>query len=165
MDRFTRPMVYSAVADLIHNIKGELSSEQLSRVAHVYSSLLFNSSLGVNMHILFAKVLFGLTETIIAKDPSLEAAKLLRNMFETSLERLEGLCAIQVEVMAALEKARNPEPAAPESSEEGPVIDSFFIERSRPVGGASYALEKPEEIVLGTCYFERSRDCYSSCSS
>ena len=134
-------MVYSAVADHIHNIKADLSFDQLTHIVHVYSSLLFNSSLGFNLHILFAKVLFGLTDTIVAKDSSQGAGKLLRSMFETCLERLEGLCAIQTEVNAALEKSR--------AGTEDTSVDGFFIEKSRPVGGALYALEKPEEVMQG----------------
>ena len=61
-------MVYAAVADLIHNIKSDLSFEQLTRIVHVYSSLLFNPTLGFNLHILFSKVLFGLADTIVTKD-------------------------------------------------------------------------------------------------
>jgi len=136
-------MVYSAVADFIHNIKADLTFEQLSHIVHVYSSLLFNSSLGFNLHILFSKVLFGLTETIVAKDTSQQAGKLLRSMFETCLERLEGLCTIQSEVNAAIEKTR--------SASTEPSFDGFFIEQSRPVGAALYALEKPEDVLLGEC--------------
>lgn len=147
-----RPMVYSAVADLIHNIKGDLSFDQLARIVHVYSSLLFNSLLGFGLHILFAKVLFGLTDTIVAKDSSQGGAKLVRTMFEACLERLEGLCAIQPEVSAALEKARAAASAAAgagtETAPQETVIDGFFIEKSRPVGGALYALEKPEDVII-----------------
>ena len=137
-----RPVVHTAVADLFHNIKGDLAVEQLAHIVHVYSSFLFNMSMGLNLHILFAKVLFGLTETIVGKDTSQQAAKLIRSMFETCLERLEGLCAIQREVNTALEKSR--------AGTQDAAVDAFFIEKSRPVQGALYALEKPEDVMLGT---------------
>lgn len=35
------------------------------------------------------------------------------------------------------------------SGDQEPAIDSFFIEKSRPVGGALYAVEKPEDVMLG----------------
>lgn len=152
-------MVYSGVSDLIHNIKGDLSFEQLSRIVRVYSALLFKSSLGFNMHLLFSKVLFGLADPIAAhKDNSKEAAKLLISMFEACLERLEGLCAIQDEVSSAVVRSRaaaalNAGPAGTRTSQgvatKDEPIDGFFIEKSRPVGGTLFALEKPEEVFVG----------------
>ncbi|TFK23272.1 atypical/PIKK/TRRAP protein kinase [Coprinopsis marcescibilis] len=136
-----RPMVYSAVADLIHNVKGELTFQQIDRIVHVYSTMLFNSSLGFNLHILLAKVIFGLPETIVAKESPAVAAKLLSSMFETCLERLDGLCAVQAEVGQSVERART-------GTQENAVFDGLFIEKARPVGGALYASEKPEDVIL-----------------
>ncbi|KAG2013625.1 atypical/PIKK/TRRAP protein kinase [Coprinopsis cinerea AmutBmut pab1-1] len=135
-----RPMVYSAVADLIHNVKSDLTFPQIVRIVHVYSALLFNTSLGFNLHILFAKVIFGLTDAIVAKEVPQTAAKLLSSMLETCLERLEGLCTVQADVSQALERIR--------SGSQEVTVDTLFIEKSRPVGGALYALEKPEDVML-----------------
>lgn len=138
-------MVYAAVADLIHNVKNELTFPQIVSIVHNYSALLFNSSLGFGLHILFAKVIFGLTDTIVAKESPPTSARLLFSMFETCLERLEGLCSVQANVSQALERVR--------SGNQQVVIDGLFIEKSRPVGGALYALEKPEDVMLGSCQF------------
>lgn len=144
-----RPMVYAAVADLIHNIKSDLSFEQLTRIVHVYSSLLFNPTLGFNLHILFSKVLFGLADTIVTKDTSQNASKLIHSMFEACLERLEGLCAIQNELSGALERARVAATVGTVAPGKEPPIDGFYIERSRPFGGTLFISDKPEEVLLG----------------
>lgn len=86
----SRPAVHTAVADLFYNIKGDLALEPLAHIVLASSSFLFNSSMGLNLRILFAEALFGLTDTIVAKDTSQQAAKLIRSTFEACLERLEG---------------------------------------------------------------------------
>ena len=141
-------MVYTAVADLIHNVKSELTFQQILNIVHTYSALLFNTSLSINLHILFTKVIFGLTDTIVSKEGSQTAAKLLSSMFETCLERLEGLCVVQTDVSQVLERAR--------AGDQEPAVDPFFIEKSRPVGGALYAVEKPEDVMLGTLFLCRN---------
>jgi transformation/transcription domain-associated protein len=117
---------------------------QLERIVHVYSSLMHNPALGFNLHTLFAKMMFGLTDAIISKETSQGAARLLEAMFETCLEKLEGLCVVQSEVSATLERNKR--------TSEGTmniVSDISLIEKARPVGGAVNAIEKPEDVIHG----------------
>ncbi|KAF8076441.1 hypothetical protein FPV67DRAFT_1558921 [Lyophyllum atratum] len=134
-----RAAVYSAVADLVHHIRNDLNINQLARIVHVYSRLIHNPALGNNLHTLSAKMMLGLTEPILAKGTPKEAARLLGAMFETCLERLEALALIHDEIIAN----------AGQQKEDGDVVilDTAFIERARPIGGAVYASEKPEELV------------------
>jgi hypothetical protein len=60
-------------------------------------------ALGFNLHTLFTKMMFALTDTIISKETSQGAGQLLEAMFETCLEKLKGLCVIQSEVSTTLE--------------------------------------------------------------
>ena len=139
-----RAVVYTAVADLVHHVRNELTNLQLERIVHVYSSLMHNPALGFNLHTLFAKMMFGLTDAIISKETSEGAARLLEAMFETCLEKLEGLCVVQSEVSATLERNKR--------TSEGTsniVLDISLIEKARPVGGAVNATEKPEDVVHG----------------
>ncbi|KAG6816156.1 hypothetical protein H0H87_008290 [Tephrocybe sp. NHM501043] len=135
-----RAVVYSAIADLVHHIRNELSPQQLARSVHVFSKIIHNPALGNNLHTMAAKMLFGLTEPIIAKGDDKESARLVGSMFETCLERLEALALVQDEVTASATQVKE--------NTETVVIDSAFIEKSRPVGGAIYAMEKPEEHAL-----------------
>ncbi|KAK1236603.1 transcription-associated protein 1 [Marasmius sp. AFHP31] len=133
-----RTGVYSAVADLFHHLKGELSFPQLSRLVHMHLRLLHNPMVGNNMHILCAKVLFGLPETIVTKESPENAARLLEVMFQSSLDRLNALTHLHDELIASVERRKGGDDT---------VEDAIFIERSRPFGAASYALEKPEEVL------------------
>ncbi|RDB22695.1 Transcription-associated protein 1 [Hypsizygus marmoreus] len=134
-----RPAVYSAVADLVHHIRNELTATQLARIVHVYSRLIHNPVLG-NLHTMSAKMIFGLAEPIIAKETPQGAARLLSAMFETCLERLETLAMIYDQVTTSAARLKE--------NSQTVVLDAAFIEQTRPVGGALYAFEKPEEFVL-----------------
>ncbi|KAG6831589.1 hypothetical protein H0H92_009062 [Tricholoma furcatifolium] len=134
-----RAAVYGAVADLVHHIRNELSRQQLSRCVHVFSKIIHNPALGNSLHTMSAKMLFGLIEPILNQGDEKEAGRLVVCMFETCLERLESLAAIQDEVSAGATQQKE--------KSEGIIIDSTFIEKSRPVGGAIYAIEKVEELV------------------
>lgn len=90
-------------------------------------------------------MMFGLTDVILAKESPQGAARLLGAMFETCLERLEGLCIVYEEVTTSLERSKQ---------KAGEVfIDTAFIEKVRPIGGATYAVEKPEDVIHGTFFF------------
>ncbi|TFK43492.1 hypothetical protein BDQ12DRAFT_731508 [Crucibulum laeve] len=134
-----RAAVYSAVADLVHHVRNELSPAQLSHIVHVYSALMHNPALGNNLHTLFAKMMFGLTDAIMIKETPQVAIRLIGAMFETCLERLEGLCTVQAEVLARMERIK--------SGNNDAILDASFIEKARPVGGAVYAIEKPEDVI------------------
>jgi transformation/transcription domain-associated protein len=85
-------------------------------------------------------MMFGLTDAILAKETPQGAAKLLMIMFESCLERLEALAIVQEQVSALLER-----PKCDTSSDP----DIFQIEKARPVGGATYAIDKPEDTITG----------------
>jgi len=136
-----RAVVYSAVADLVHHIRNELNTTQVARVVHVYSRIIHNPALGNSLHTMSAKMMFGLTEPIMAKETPQGAARLLGAMFETCLERMEALAVIYDEVTARLAKSKD-DPSVV-------ILDAAFIEKARPVGSAMYALEKPEDIIQG----------------
>jgi len=132
------------VADLIHHVKNEMTGVQLERVVHVYSSHLHNPATGFNLQTMFAKMMFGLAEAILTKEPAQKASLLLQLMFESCLEKLEGLCAIQAQASASLEKLK-------ETSEDASRFpnDAFFIEKWRPVGSAISTTDKPEDVING----------------
>ncbi|KAM6495848.1 hypothetical protein JOM56_008554 [Amanita muscaria] len=132
-----RPVAYSAVADMVHHLRNELSVEQITRIVQMYSRMLHNPALGNNMHLLFAKMIFGLADVVINKDTSQGTTQLLNAIFRTCLERLEALSTVQDEVTANLERQKKGEA----------VPDILLIERERPVEGAVFATEKPEDVL------------------
>ncbi|KAG2042802.1 hypothetical protein BDR03DRAFT_1058663 [Suillus americanus] len=133
-----RPSVYASVADLVHHVRGDLSANQLARVAKLYSALIHNPYLSHNLHTLFSKMMFGLIENITTKDTAQGATRVLTAMFETCVDKVEAMTLVLDNALERLEKAKNGE-------EEG--VDFLLIEKTRPVAGAAYATEKPEEVI------------------
>ncbi|KIK68099.1 hypothetical protein GYMLUDRAFT_36928 [Collybiopsis luxurians FD-317 M1] len=134
-----RAHVYTAVADLFHHLKPDLNTTQLTRIVHMYAKLFHNPALGNNLHTLFAKVLIGLSDAILTKETPQNAAYLITLMFNTCLDRLEALTVIHEEIAVATELSKNGETV---------IVNDAYIEKARPVGGAVYALEKPEEVMM-----------------
>ncbi|KAG1820144.1 uncharacterized protein BJ212DRAFT_1266107 [Suillus subaureus] len=133
-----RPSVYASVADLVHHVRGDLTANQLARVAKLYSALIHNPYLSHNLHTLFSKMMFGLIENITTKDTAQGATRVLTAMFETCVDKVEAMTLVLDNALERLEKAKNGE-------EEG--VDFLLIEKTRPVAGAAYATEKPEEVI------------------
>ncbi|KAH7909445.1 hypothetical protein BJ138DRAFT_1066999 [Hygrophoropsis aurantiaca] len=134
-----RPAAYAAVADLVHHLRGELTTNQLARVAKLYSVLIHNPYLSYNLHTLFAKMMFGLIENITTKDTPQGAARILGAMFETCVDKVDALTCILEDALERVEKAKKG---------SDPDADFVLIEKARPVAGAVYAVEKPEEVML-----------------
>lgn len=133
--------VLSAFTDLFHHVRPDLSSAQLERIIHLYSRQLHNPSLPMNIHIMSAKVMFGSAEALIAREPTQSTARLLEGMLKTCLDRLDALIIAHEGILAALERTK--------AGNDQPLIDDLLIERARPVFGAAYAAEKPEEVLSG----------------
>ncbi|KAI6035416.1 hypothetical protein F5J12DRAFT_25544 [Pisolithus orientalis] len=142
-----RPAAYASLADLVHHLRGELSAEQLAKVAKLYSMLLHNPYLGHNLHTLFSKMMFGLIENITAKATPQAAACILGAMFETCVDRVEAMTNILEMTTEHVENAKRGE-----ESQTLPLL----IERARPVAGAAYAIEKPEEVIQECRYLFRT---------
>jgi transformation/transcription domain-associated protein len=124
----------------VHHVRGDLSANQLARVAKLYSALIHNPYLGHNLHTLFSKMMFGLIENITTKDTPQGAARVLTAMFETCVNKVEAMTLVLDNAFERMEKGKNG---------EGQGIDLVLIEKARPVAGAAYATEKPEEVIHG----------------
>ncbi|KAL0949509.1 hypothetical protein HGRIS_009561 [Hohenbuehelia grisea] len=132
-----RASVYSAVADLVHHLRNELTVPQLQRTVDVFSRLMHNPSLGGQFHTLCAKMLFNIIEPVHTKETPQGAVRLLNFLFETCLERLDSLTIAQVQISAIQEaKKENRDPP-----------DFSVIEKARPIGGILPLIEKPEEVI------------------
>lgn len=80
--------------------------------------------------------MFNHIDTITTKDTPSNAARVLGAMLETCVDKLEAMTAVQDE----LEKIKKG---------ESDKIEISLIERARPVAGAVYAIETPEEAIRG----------------
>ncbi|KAI3612149.1 histone acetylase complex subunit [Moniliophthora roreri] len=133
-----RTGVYTAVADLFHHLRGELTFAQLTRLVHMHLRLLHNRTIGTQVHILCAKILFGTPDTIVVKESSENAARLLEVIVDSCLDRLDALIFVHDELLASTERRKD---------REASVQDVVSIEQARPIGGASFAVEKTEEVI------------------
>src|SRR6266508_1143612 len=77
----------SAVADLDHHIKNDLNSSQLSRIICALTVMMHKPVLGNNFHVLFAKMMFGLTDVVAAMETPQDAEKLLEAWFKTCVDK------------------------------------------------------------------------------
>lgn len=59
-----RPLVYSVLADLLHQVRTALSRPQLSKVVYIFSRNIHDSALPLNMQAMSAKLLMNLVECI-----------------------------------------------------------------------------------------------------
>jgi len=84
--------------------------------------------------------MFNLIDPILKKETAQGAARILGAMFETGMDRLDALTVVQEEIAASLESINNG---------VKDTVDAAFIEKARPVGGAIYAIEKPDEVIHG----------------
>lgn len=140
-DRECSGPVFSAVADLVHHVKNDLSSSQLSKIICAFTAMMHKPALGNNLHVIFAKMMFGLTDVIAAKETPQGAARLLEALFETCLEKLESLCVVYIDLRGEATKEKV---AAGDSGS-----DAMLVEKARPACAAVYASERPEEVFHG----------------
>jgi hypothetical protein len=62
---FGRPLVYTLVGDLIHNVRADLNLTQITRIIHMFSRNLHDSSLSYAIHTMCAKLLYGLIDPLV----------------------------------------------------------------------------------------------------
>ncbi|KAJ7498882.1 hypothetical protein FB451DRAFT_1427318, partial [Mycena latifolia] len=133
-----RSHIYSALADLFHHTRNELTLPQLTHVVLVYTRIMHNPALPTSVHPMFAKILISLIDTIVSKD-KVPASRILVYILDTCLDRLDALNVVLEEVYASLDRAKN--------NKKDELYDAAFIEKARPLGGAAFMLEKPEDVI------------------
>ncbi|KZT26868.1 FAT-domain-containing protein [Neolentinus lepideus HHB14362 ss-1] len=133
-----RASVYVALADFVHHLRPELTTAQMARITHVYATLMHNSSLMSNVHLMFAKVIISLADSMVQKDNKQIANKALMSLLESCIERLEAMNTVYEEVKRREESQKQGEQT---------MLDYASIDKTRPVGGAMYAFEKEQEVV------------------
>jgi transformation/transcription domain-associated protein len=132
--------LYGSIADLFHHLRNDITGSQLSLIIRVYCCYFHNSSMAVNLHTLFAKMIYSLVEPLMAKESGAEVSKLLTSIFDTSLERLDTLLIVHEEVTTNMQVSKD---------DSDPPMDLHLLENRRPFGGASFASEKVDDVING----------------
>ncbi|KAL6299677.1 atypical/PIKK/TRRAP protein kinase [Sparassis latifolia] len=133
-----RSTAFACFADLLHHLRGDLTPAQLTRICTVYIRHLQDPFLTNHLHILSAKMIFNLVEVIVTKDSRQGAGRILTTLLEASVDKIESLADVRVELTDKIEKAKKG---------ESDLVDFTFIEKARPVSAAIYAIEKPEDVI------------------
>ncbi|KAF7332097.1 hypothetical protein MKEN_00090300 [Mycena kentingensis (nom. inval.)] len=133
-----RSHMYSTLADLFHHSRPELTLPQLTQISLVYSRLMHNPSIPTNIYPMFGKILLSLVDVIVNQE-RVAATKILIYILDSFLDRLEALHVVLDDVYTSIERTK--------AGKKEDLYDSSFIERSRPLGGAAYLSEKPEEVI------------------
>ncbi|RPD67165.1 atypical/PIKK/TRRAP protein kinase [Lentinus tigrinus ALCF2SS1-7] len=131
-----RASLFTAVADLLHHLRADLTPVNISRVFAVYVQHLHNPFLSTHAHLISAKMIFNLVEVEITKDTHQNAARVLNTLLEAGVDKVDSLVSVQVEKLSRRAKDKD----APND-----FNDFAVIEKSRPLLTLCYATEKPEE--------------------
>ena len=129
-----RPLVVSMLADLMHHVRQELTTEQIVRVVNVHAQLLHDPTLAPSIQTMCVKLLLNLIETIVMKH-SERAVPILRGMFAAFLAKLDALHTLG----EVLWDIRAPSSDAPEI--ERSVRDAVRIERTKTVQSSVAVLD------------------------
>ncbi|KAI0921097.1 hypothetical protein AcW2_006184 [Taiwanofungus camphoratus] len=133
-----RTMAYTIFADLLHHLRNDLTPAQLTHICSVYVRRLHNPNYNNSVHILSAKMIYTFIEVIIAKDTHQGAARMLTTLLDASVDKVESMADVHAKLVSKVEKIKRG---------ESDTVDFTVIEKSRPVAGATYAIEKPEEVI------------------
>ncbi|KAL6601053.1 hypothetical protein U3516DRAFT_602921 [Neocallimastix sp. 'constans'] len=83
-----RSLAYSILADLLHNVRSELSKEQLSKTIYIYSRNLHDQRISPNIQTMCVKLLVNLIEEIVKLKDKAEARKLLLKLLDTFSKKI-----------------------------------------------------------------------------
>ena len=86
------------LADMIHHVRADLSSDQLSRVIKTYSAMLHNSATSGGFQTMCAKLLSTTTESIITKHSREGAAEMLYGLLECIVRKLQSVSLVQDDI-------------------------------------------------------------------
>jgi len=83
-----RSLAYSILADLLHNVRSELSPKQLSKTIYIYSRNLHDQTISPNIQTMCVKLLVNLVEEIVKLENKIEARKLLVRLLDTFSKKI-----------------------------------------------------------------------------
>ena len=88
-----RPLVVSMLADLMHHVRQELTTEQITRVINLHAQLLHDPTLAPSIQTMCVKLLLNLVETIVVKHAD-RSVVMLQGIFSTFLDKLPELARL-----------------------------------------------------------------------
>ncbi|ANB14813.1 histone acetyltransferase TRA1 [Sugiyamaella lignohabitans] len=86
-----RPLAYSTMADLVHHVRSELTSEQIWKTVRVYCRNMQDNTLATSFQIMSAKLLLNLVERIMKLPDSEEGRQIMVLILNAFVERFSSL--------------------------------------------------------------------------
>lgn len=86
-----RPLAYSTVADFIHNVRNELTPQQIWSTVRIYCDLLKDDTLALTVQIMSAKLLLNLVERVMKLPNKLEGRQLFMIIVDSYAKRFQSL--------------------------------------------------------------------------
>ncbi|KAI9139518.1 hypothetical protein BKA69DRAFT_1040037 [Paraphysoderma sedebokerense] len=101
-----RSLALSMLADLIHHIRNELSSNQLSKIVYEYTKNLHDPTLSGNIQTMCAKLLLNLLDSVVRIPDKVLARSILIRVLNAFTSRFESLSFNLPNVIKAYQKKR-----------------------------------------------------------
>lgn len=86
-----RPLAYSTIADLVHHVRGELTTEQIWKTVVVYCKNLLSDTLPTSFQIMSAKLLLNLVERIMNLPDKSQGRQIMVLILNAFVQRFEKL--------------------------------------------------------------------------
>lgn len=144
-----RPLAYSTLADLIHQVRNELSQQQLARVISVYASISHDPTFPLTIQTMCGKLIHTCLDSVCSKSEAADAVKLLNGLMLTSVEKLKGIYRAfdRMKEAAQQEKATG-QGVEDQSGRTGyDELDWRSIERITPIVTVAYANDNLEVFL------------------
>lgn len=144
-----RPLAYSTLADLIHQVRNELSQQQLARVISVYASISHDPTFPLTIQTMCGKLIHTCLDSVCNKSEAAEAVKLLNGLMLTSVEKLKGIYrAFDRMKEAAAQETTTGQGVEDQAGRTGyDELDWRSIERITPIVTVAYANDNLEVFL------------------
>lgn len=136
----SRQVVFAIYGDFVTSLRNDMSAVQLTHLCYIFIRHLHDPRLVVPLHVLSAKIIFSTIDIILTKDTKQGAGRILMSLLDACVDKLESIANVQAQLVGKAEKQKS----------GGDEFAEFsIIEKARPISGAMYAIEKPEETMHG----------------
>lgn len=146
-----RPLGYSMLADLVHHVRAELSTSQLSRTVHIYSRNMHDPSLAPSIQTMCAKLLLNVIDCIVNIQDKSQARGLLLKILDAFVSKFAAQNALLAivkertkagrEIAQDATKAIDSKDGASKAVTSVEIMDEYDIDKARIVHTSAWAAD------------------------
>lgn len=154
-----RPLVVSMMADLMHHVRQELTTDQIVKVINVHAQLLHEPTLAPSIQTMCVKLLLNLVETIVLKHADRSVA-MLQGIFHTFLDKLPELHDLGKDVrqLRGPSKSENEEEdmLVGDATDDEARREAVLIEQAKPIQSSVAVLEHVADPMKNARFLYRN---------